>query len=193
MFSARAIFRLLIEDEQAEAASPDDPNQLALDFNPDVFNPKTEIMRYAETPFRIPGSGPTDLYAKLALNIRNRESKKVGRNTYIIKYPDRLAVRFYRTDVVTAYPDGKVVVKTGGWRPGGGMGAGVTTRDRINTWLTSGWHIFQQSYEWFWFNYRANQGMWDSDFKLPFNDGDTIYPDGSLQLHAHPILGRRRR
>jgi hypothetical protein len=200
MLSARAIFRLLIENEQPETPTPDDPNQLGLDFNPDVADPKAEIMRYAETPFRIPGTGPTDLYNRLANKLHGRESKKVGNNTYVIRYNDRLAVRFHQTDVVTAYPDGKVVVETGGWRPGGGRVSygwraepGTTTRDRINTWLTSGWHIFQKNHEWFWFNYHANQGMWDSDLKLPYNDGDTIFPDGSLQLQADPIPVKPRR
>jgi hypothetical protein len=200
MLSARAIFRLLIENEQPEAPPPDDPNQMGLDFNPDVVDPKSEIMRYAQTPFRVRGYGPTDLYAKLQQKLHGRESKKVGNNTYIIRYNDRLAVRFHQTDVVTAYPDGKVVAETGGWRPGGGRIAygwrrepGTTTRDRINSWLTSGWHIYQQKNEWFWYNYNANEGMWDSDTRIPFNDGDTIHPDGSLQPQEHPIVIKKRK
>lgn len=204
MLSARAIFRLLIENEQPEAPiPPDDPNQLGLDFNPDVLDPKAEIMRYAETPFRIPGSGPTGTYQRYQQMLGRREQKRLaGRATYLIRYEDgRIAVRHHQTDVVTAYPDGKVVVTTGGWNPQGananrGWGrapTGTTTRDRINSYLYSGWHIYQKDYEWFWFNHSADQGMWDSDLKLPYNDGDTIYPDGSLQLQVDPIPVKPRR
>lgn len=202
MLDARAIFRLLIENEQPEALPqpPDDPNQLGLDFNPDVTDPKAEIMRYSEQPFRISGTGPTDLYAKLQNKLHGRESKKVANNTYIIRYDDRLAVRFHQTDVVTAYPDGRVVAQTGGWRPGGGKWAygwsgepGTTTRDRMNSWLASGWHIYQHKHEWFWYNYSANRGMWSDDIRYPYTDGDTIYPDGSLQMQAHPVYLKRRK
>lgn len=159
-------------------------------------------MRYAETPFRIPGSGPTSTYQRYQQMLGRRDQKKLkGRNTYLIRYEDgRIAVRYHQTDVVTAYPDGKIVVETGGWRPGGGRVSygwraepGTTTRDRINSYLFSGWHIFQEKHEWYWFNHSADQGMWDSDLKLPFNDGDTIYPDGSLQLQVDPIPVKRRR
>lgn len=203
MLSARAIFRLLIENEQPETP-PDDPNQLGLDFNADVLDPKAEVMRYAEQPFRIPGSGPTDTYRRYEriLNGRPRKVVKSIRSTYFHRLDGgAIALRYHDTDVVTAYPDGKIVVTTGGWNPQGryahhGWGrapTGTTSRDRINSYLHSGWHIYQQKGEWFWFNHGANQGMWDSDMKLPYTDGDTIFPDGSLQLQAQPIEVRKRR
>ena len=80
-------------------------------------------MRYADTPFQIPGSGPTDLYARLEHKLDGKPRKKVANNTYIIRHPDRLAVQFHLTDVVTAFPDGRVVIDSGGWRPGGGRWA----------------------------------------------------------------------
>src|SRR5512139_232074 len=104
MLNARAICRLLLDDEQP-VPPPDDPRQMGLDFNPDeVDDPKSEIMRYAETPFRIPGGGPTSTYQRFQDKLagtRVREGqrrKKIQNNTYLIDYGNRIAVRYHQTD-----------------------------------------------------------------------------------------------
>jgi len=207
MLDARAIFRLLIE-EDPPAPMPDDPRQMGLDFNPDeVVDPKAEVMRYAET-FRIPGGGPTTTYdylrGKLRAGGRIRNRQRLGgRNTSIIDYGDRVAIRYHETDVVTAYPDGKVVVETGGWHPGGGQyspwhgkpASGVTTRDRIAMMAgtAGGWDIYQKDRVWYWYNRSTGAGNWNDDRRFPFESGDTIYPDGSLELQAEPVEVRRRK
>jgi hypothetical protein len=200
MLNARAIYRLLIDDEQPVPSPPEDPNQLGLDFNDDDLDPTSEIMRYADTPFQIPGSGPTDLYARLEHKLDGKPRKKVANNTYIIRHPDRLAVRLHQTDVVTAFPDGRVVVNSGGWRPGGGKQdygwrsePGTTTMDRINSWTPSGWKIYKKDHVWYWFNYAANGHHWDSDTLLPYSDKDTIMPNGYLKAQERPIYLKRRR
>jgi len=199
MLDARAICRLLLDDEQPVPPQPDDPNQLDLGLDPDtLFDPKAEIMRYANEPFRVRGSGPTDLYRKLEGKLAGRPQKKIGPNTYVVRHHDRLAVRFHQTDVVAAYPDGKVTVESGGWRPGGGQWAygwraapGRTTMARMNDWLPSGWRIYSLKNEWFWWNYNGPRGD-EAEVRYPYNDGDTIFPDGSLQLHDQPIPIKRR-
>lgn len=215
MLNARAIYRLLIDDEQP-VQPPDDPRQMALDFNADeLVDPKAEIMRYAETPFRIPGDGPTTTYQhflnKFDPDRRYRKwdgqegtrfLRLKGRNTYLIDYGDRIAVRYHQTDVVTAYRDGKVVVDAGGWHPQGDKvnygwraPAGTTTRDRIGymAGTAGGWDIYQKSYVWYWYNRGTRTGNWEDTVRYPYTDGDTIYPDGSLQLQAEPEDVRRRR
>lgn len=208
MLNARAIYRLLIDDEQP-VPPPDDPRQMALDFNPDeLVDPKAEIMRYAETPFRIPGDGPTTTYQRFQNKLegtRVREGqrrKKIQNNTYLIDYGNRIAVRYHQTDVVTAYPDGKVVVDAGGWHPQGDKAnyghrapAGNTTRDRIGRMAgtAGGWDIYQKNYVWYWYNRSNRRGNWEDTVRYPYTDGDTIYPDGSLQLQAEPEDMRRRR
>lgn len=199
MLSANAIYRLLIEDEQP-VPPPDDPNQRALDFNTDDLDPKKEIMRYAEQPFNIPSGHPTDLYQRLTGILHNRPQKKVDRNTYAVRNPDSLAIKFHQTDVVTAYPDGRVVVDSGGWKPGGGMydprfrgGPGVTTMARMNDYLCSGWQLYKLKGEWYWYNQGSPQRHWESDTRYPYTDGDTITPEGALQLQAHPIYVKKRR
>ena len=202
MLSARAICRLLIDDEQP-VPPPADPNQLVLDFNPDeLLDPEKEIMRYADKPFPVQGSGPTALYVELQNTLHGRPQKKVANNTYVIDHGDRIAVRFHRTDVVTAYPDGKVVVDSGGWRPGGGMYAagwrdapGRTTMDRMNGYLPSGWRIYKFKDEWYWYNI-ANPNRFGDEWRYPYDDGDLIDPHGSLHIQKHPLPlkpKRRRR
>lgn len=200
MLNARAICRLLIDDEQP-VPPPDDPRQMGLDFNTDeIDDPKSEIMRYAETPFRIPGAGPTDLYQNLQHRLGGRPRRKIANNTYILDHGDRLAVRLHQTDVVTAYPDGRIVVDSGGWRPGGDKVSygwrnppGKTTLDRISGHLSSGWRIYQKQNEWYWYNHSTGVGNWDDDVRLPYDDGDTIFPDGSLQLQQEVVQLKRRK
>mgnify|MGYP001302721076 CR=1 FL=1 len=197
MLNARAILRLLIDDEQPVPPPPDDPNQLGLDFNADDFNAQDELLRYAEQPFSVPGAGPTDLYQRLDGKLR-RPTKKVANNTYLIRHDDRLAVRFHLTEIVTAYPDGRVVVNSGGWKPGGyqqapgwRMEPGTTTMSRMNDWLCSGWRIYKLKHEWFWYN--NGQNPWDSEVRFPYSDLDYIQPDGSLHTQQHPTTIKRRR
>ena len=202
MLNARAILRLLIDDEQPVTPPPDDPNQLGLDFNSDELDAKDEIMRYAEQPFSVPGAGRTDLYQRLTGTLHNRPQKKVGNNTYAVRHNDRLAIRFHQTDVVTAYPDGRVVVNSGGWKQGsGGHGynpgwraePGTTTMARMNDWLCSGWQIYKLKNEWYWFNQAGQQRYWEADTRFPYTDRDIIQSDGSLRPQEHPIAVKRRK
>lgn len=199
MLSARAIYRLLIDDEQP-VPTPDDPNQLGLDFNTDdIVDPKAEVMRYAQQPFLIRSQLPTDLYQRLTGILNGRPQKKVDRNTYAVRNPDSLAVKFHQTDVVTAYPDGVVMVNSGGWKPGGGRydprfrgGPGTTTMARMNDYLCSGWQIYKLKGEWYWFN-TTGPRHWEMDVRYPYTDKDKIMADGSLKLQAHPIYVTKRR
>lgn len=193
MLNAYSIYRFLIEDEQPEF--PGSPDELI-----PVDDIKAEVERYAAEPFNVRGGGPTDLYTRLLRTLNDRPRKKVANNTYVIRNADNLAVRFHQTDVVTAYPDGRVVVNSGGWKHGtGGHGynpgwsgePGTTTLARINDWLCSGWSIYKLNGEWYWYN--SNQAPhWTSDTKYPYTDGDTIQPAGDLKLQADPVYVKRR-
>lgn len=208
MLDARAITRLLLDDEQP--VSPPDPNQLAPDFNSDEdVDVHADFKRYTSTPLKIRGSGPTTTYqylSRLFASGRQRRDdhpyvKAEGkRNTIIVNYGDRYAIRFYDTDVVTAYPDGKVVVDTGGWHPGGGQSSpwhgkpsmGETTADRIAliSGTDGGWRIYRKDHVWYWYN---DSSETDSDVRYPFTPGDTIFPDGSLQIQAQPEYLKKRK
>lgn len=64
--------------------------------------------------------------ANASLQGRNAQRRKVGNNTYLVRRGACIAVQLHDTDVVTYFPDGRVMLNTGGWGT-------VTTRDRINT------------------------------------------------------------
>lgn len=56
---------------------------------------------------------------------RNYDSRKLENNTYVTRYADNsIAIRLHSTDVVTYYPDGRVLLNTAGWNT-------PTTFDRI--------------------------------------------------------------
>lgn len=73
--------------------------------------------------------------------LKNRESKKVGNNTYLVRIsPETIGVRLHDTVVVRIHADGSYTLNSGGWRT-------VTTKDRINQY--SPLRVSQKNYDWF--------------------------------------------
>ena len=82
-----------------------------------------------------------------ALDILNGKSQvKIGHNTYMrIEHNEGLAeikIRLHDTDVVTFTEDFNIILDDGGWQT-------VTTKERINRYLPSGWKLYQKDYQWF--------------------------------------------
>ncbi len=84
-------------------------------------------------------------YNELLAKLKNRDSKKIGNNTYLIKLrvnqePDGevlgVAIKYHKTKVVSIYADGHIYINTGGWST-------VTTQKRINNALAG---LFPFSY-----------------------------------------------
>lgn len=85
-------------------------------------------------------------YAQAINQLGNRDQKKIGNNTWLVKRNDgEVAIRLHATDILTFRPNGDVVVKTNGW-------TSVTTKARINEHLprTAARGIFQKAGAWFW-------------------------------------------
>lgn len=56
-----------------------------------------------------------------------------------------LRVTYHSTDVVTVYPNGKIVLNTGGWKS-------VTTKARMNQASNQyglGFQVYQENWDWF--------------------------------------------
>lgn len=98
---------------------------------------------------------------------RNLNRCKLANNTYAHRVGDAIAIRLHDTDVPTFFPDGRIVVTSGGWRTS-------TTKGRINAYLPSGFYIWQRSGLWYW----AHSGG-----SLLFADGDVI-KNGKLKPQA---------
>lgn len=56
---------------------------------------------------------------------RNAKSKKLANNTYCIRNEDSIGIRLHQTNVITYFPNGRVVLNSGGYKT-------ATTKDRIN-------------------------------------------------------------
>jgi len=71
---------------------------------------------------------------------RNKDSRKLENNTYLIRHKDCIAVRLHATDIVTYYPNNTSKLNTGGWQT-------VTTKDRMNKYSKAS--ILQRSSLWY--------------------------------------------
>ena len=94
---------------------------------------------------------------------RCHSSKKIGNNTYAERRePGKIAIRLHKTDVVTHYECGSVVLNSGGWKTS-------TTKDRISE--HSPVRISQ------------HKGVWTFGYGSllhTFKDGVTLKPDGTV-------------
>lgn len=94
------------------------------------------------------------------LNGRNKVSRKLANNTYLIRLSDNsIAAKLHQTNIITFCSDGKIVLNSGGWFT-------PTTKNRINSY--SGYRISQSNSRW---SLSVN-GVW-----YPFADGITIQND----------------
>ena len=46
---------------------------------------------------------------------RCKDSRRYANNTYLIRENGHLAMRYHETNVVTWYPNGDIVLNSGGW------------------------------------------------------------------------------
>lgn len=98
-------------------------------------------------------------FAEASQVLGNRCSVKLGHNTFLESYVDgtqvdRICVRLHSTNIVTFYPDGRVELRTGGWRT-------TTTKDRINQFITG--RVYQKNYDWYYVGHGFDgQLAWDS-------------------------------
>ncbi len=107
---------------------------------------------------------------------RNKDSRPIACNTRIeTRDGDAIAVLYHSTDVVTYYPDGTVVLNSGGWQT-------YTTKDRFNR--------FSPMQVW-----SEGSGIWAAETgpdSARFEDGLTMSPDGTFQdWKADRYAGRK--
>lgn len=73
--------------------------------------------------------------------IGERDSRKIDNNTYLVRgYADTLAVRLHNTEVVTYFPDGRIMLNTGGYET-------TTTKRRMNSYSSA--YVYQKDCEWY--------------------------------------------
>ena len=217
MNKARSIVDRLLEDDPP--VEPQQPEQPAPDGGEDE-DVRDMFLRLNNTPepFQARGTPGTGLrrYATMNEQLGRRPSKKIDNHTYLVRGDDgAISVRLHQTDIVTYSPDGTATFSTGGWPT-------KTTRARMDRWIPADWAIYSESFKkhgeeapdlwWddgggrgggrpiqggiskmFWYNRATNAGTWESGWYIPFTDGDSIAPDGTLRHQAEPKQRGRRR
>lgn len=113
------------------------------------------------------------------LHTRGRKvvRKKVGNNTYLVRHGDTIALQLHATYVVIYEPD-KIRLETGGWLT-------VTTKDRINHGLPSGWSITSEKGTWY-----LREGGWsNARTVVRYTDGITLIRErGTWQVDPRTTL-----
>jgi hypothetical protein len=78
---------------------------------------------------------------KMVRGKRNKDSRKIGNNTYAeILNDNTVGIKLHSTYVVKIRDDGTYTLNSGGWQT-------LTTKDRINQY--SPVRVYQRKFEWF--------------------------------------------
>lgn len=123
---------------------------------------------------------PTSYHAALT-RLGKRDERKVANNTWLVRRADGVAVRLWRTDVVTFREDGRIELYTGGWNT-------PTTRSRFNACL-SGFSVWSGGR-------RAPNVLHRHGGEDYYFESDVeIQADGTVNApqHLQRLLVRRRR
>lgn len=95
-------------------------------------------------------------YEEGLATLKGKTSRKIGNNTYMSLEEGIIRIRLHGTDVVTIYRDNSINLNSGGWRT-------VTTKDRMNKYLSPPWRVVQEKFEWYVWN-------WETKRKIPYYD-----------------------
>ena len=104
---------------------------------------------------------------------RNHMQRKIANNTWLIRATDSIHIKYHATVIAKIYPEGKIVLDSGGWRTS-------TTKLRFNN-LFRGLglplSIYQKDGIWFILG-KTNTG--DEAKAWTFADGMWVLPDGTV-------------
>jgi len=212
MNKVQLIVDRLLEDDPP--ITPEQPKQSSSDKEEDEDIRDLFLrLNKAPEPFQARSSRGTGLqrYQQMSAQLTRRPRLKIDNNTYLLRGDNgAIHVRLHQTNIVTYSPDGTATFNTGGWPT-------RTTRDRIDAWIPAGWAIYTEPFKkhgeetpelwWetprggqpirggigkmFWYNRATNAGTYDSGWYIPFTDGDSIAPDGTLHHQAEPKERKR--
>ena len=82
----------------------------------------------------------TTVYDIMLHNMTHRIKENIT-HTSLRKDDEAMVFRHHDTDIVTAYPDGRVRLNSGGWQTN-------TTKKAINRYLPTGWILYQEKGKW---------------------------------------------
>jgi hypothetical protein len=112
----------------------------------------------------------------LAKTARDGRKKPIGNNTWLIidliDKDEVVSVRLHQTDIVTFWPDGSIVLNSGGWETN-------TTKSRINDFLDRP-RLYSEKSVWV---------VESGDIDYFFEDGMVIKPDGTID--GQPVFAKK--
>jgi len=118
----------------------------------------------------------TTLYKKWQekLGRAKKEFATLGGNLTLHRREGHIALKYYDTDIVKAFPDGSIVLNSGGYRT-------VRTKGWMNEHLPFGYHVYaEKSVWWIRKGYREKPVL--------FQDGIRIGPRGAIHNARGPSL-----
>ena len=109
-------------------------------------------------------------YSKVVSELGDQEEVKIGNNTWVVRLDDTsVAIRHWRTNIITYYKNGDIIVDTNGWWT-------TTTKQRLNVFLPYNMSVHTGK--------RCNiLSKADKDYE--YTDGILI--DGSGKVHAEIV------
>ena len=108
----------------------------------------------------------------------NRDSVKLGNNTWIERIdPSTIGVRLHYTHIVQFHIDGRITLHTQS-TPGGRTFRTVTTKDRINEFITG--RVYQKNYDWFYVGHDST-GALDWNHPQPFVESMNVGPEDTTE------------
>jgi hypothetical protein len=119
-------------------------------------------------------------HLEASLFLGGRSERTLAHNTAVWLNASNGAthVRYHRTDIVSFYPSGAIVLRSGGYETS-------TTRERIRKLLPDGLALIQEKREWYLEDTRAqflpdNWSGKTKSLRVDFADGMLILPNASL-------------
>lgn len=102
------------------------------------------------------------------------KSKLIANNTVEYWQGEKRVIRLHLTDIITFHPNKDITLNSGGWQT-------VTTKARMNEFLSNGWGILQENSVWYLVPNNEFGYPWaKKDTWIPFADGITIHADGAV-------------
>lgn len=179
-FAGNKSARALLESDLG--LDPENEQELLGDFQ---FR---ELVDRYEKNLQVSGSPAYGFYEDWDRKLQGRHAarRKIGNNTFAIRYPDFIALRLHATDILKFYPDGSFRVSTGGWNTN-------VTRNRVNEYMPPGWGIYSQSGTLYWAVPASRNAHLLDRFLFPFTDGDHVDREGLLHTQVPPEPKRIRK
>jgi len=121
-------------------------------------------------------------YPEAISKLNGKSTRRLrGVATYLVQNADgTISVEYRNTPVVTFFPNGEVVLDSGGWRT-------ATTKFRMNEYVPKGWYVYQDRYEWF-----ISHGNFEQGTTWVYRDGCVLRPNGTVKGTTKYLPKKRR-